>query len=144
MKGVIATPVVSLTAGTTILKVSTSNSTNENNRNALSPGGPSEPTGATANRTTLTVALNITGLNANEQVTLTLSSTDLNGLFTNDATQNGETGQLGQMIINLNANNDGNLNTTVNRAYWASMKAGNFVITAEVKRQDGTVIGRRH
>ncbi|MFA0758692.1 MAG: hypothetical protein NOOUEUKL_001358 [Candidatus Fervidibacter sp.] len=125
-----------------MLKVSTSNDTNENIRNALNPGGPSQPTGATANRTTLTVALNITGLNANEQVTLTLSSTDLNGLFTNDATQNGETGQLGQMIINLNADGSGNLIRTEQRAYWASTKAGNFVITAEVKRQDGTVIGR--
>ncbi|MFA0740755.1 MAG: hypothetical protein DFNUSKGM_000862 [Candidatus Fervidibacter sacchari] len=142
MKGVTAVPVVSLTAGTTILKVSTSNDTNENIRNALNPGGPSQPTGATANRTTLTVALNITGLNANEQVTLTLSSTDLNGLFTNDATQNGETGQLGQMTINLNADGSGNLIRTEQRAYWASTKAGNFVITAEVKRQDGTVIGR--
>jgi adhesin/invasin len=142
MKGVTVTPVISLTAGTTILKVSTSNDTNENNRNALNPGGPSEPTGTTANRTTLTVTLNITGLNANEQVTLTLSSTDLNGLFTVTAAQNGETGPLGRMDINLNADGSGNLNTTVQRAYWASTKAGNFVITAEVKRQNGTVIGR--
>jgi hypothetical protein len=142
MKGVTVTPVISLTAGTTILKVSTSNDTNENNRNALNPGGPSLPTGTTANRTTLTVTLNITGLNANEQVTLTLSSTDLNGLFTVTAAQNGETGPLGRMDINLNADDSGNLNTTVQRAYWASTKAGNFVITAEVKRQNGTVIGR--
>jgi hypothetical protein len=142
MKGVTVTPVISLTADRTILKVSTSNDTNENNRNALNPGGPSEPTGTTANRTTLTVTLNITGLNANEQVTLTLSSTDLNGLFTVTAAQNGETGPLGQMDINLNADGSGNLNATVQRAYWASTKAGNFVITAEVKRENGTVIGR--
>jgi len=142
MKGVTVTPVISLTAGTTTLKVSTSNDTNENNRNALNPGGPSEPTGTTANRTTLTVTLNITGLNANEQVTLTLSSTDLNGLFTVTAAQNGETGPLGRMDINLNADGSGNLNATVQRAYWASTKAGNFVITAEVKRQNGAVIGR--
>jgi hypothetical protein len=142
MKGVTVTPVISLTADRTILKVSTSNDTNENNRNALNPGGPSEPTGTTANRTTLTVTLNITGLNANEQVTLTLSSTDLNGLFTVTAAQNGETGPLGRMDINLNADGSGNLNATVQRAYWASTKAGNFVITAEVKRENGTVIGR--
>jgi hypothetical protein len=145
MKGVTVTPVISLTADRTILKVSTSNDTNEDNRNALDPGGPSLPIDDPfnpANRTTLTVTLNITGLNANEQVTLTLSSTDLNGLFTNDATQNGETGPLGRMDINLNAGGSGNLNATVQRAYWASTKAGNFVITAEVKRQNGTVIGR--
>jgi hypothetical protein len=142
MKGVTVTPVISLTADRTILKVSTSNDTNENNRDALDAGGPSLPTGGT-NRTTLTVTLNITGLNANEQVTLTLSSTDLNGLFTEDTTQDGDTGELGRMDINnLNADGNGNLNTTVQRAYWASTKAGNFVITAEVKRENGTVIGR--
>jgi adhesin/invasin len=145
MKGVTVTPVISLTANRTILKVSTSNDTNEDNRNALDPGGPSLPIDDPfnpANRTTLTVTLNITGLNPNEQVTLTLSSTDLNGLFTVTAAQNGETGPLGRMDINLNADDSGNLNTTVQRAYWASTKAGNFVITAEVKRQNGTVIGR--
>jgi hypothetical protein len=45
MKGVTVTPVISLTADRTILKVSTSNDRNEDNRNALDPGGPSEPTG---------------------------------------------------------------------------------------------------
>jgi hypothetical protein len=151
MKGVTVTPVISLTADRTILKVSTSNDENEDNRNALDPGGPSLPTGTTANRTTLTVTLNITGLNANEQVTLTLSSTDLNGLFTNNADQDDETGKLGQTDPitkddsdqDLKADSDGKLNATVTRAYWASTKAGNFVITAEVKRkEDGTVIGR--
>jgi hypothetical protein len=145
MKGVTVTPVISLTADRTILKVSTSNDTNENNRNALDPGGPSQPTGVDANRTTLTVALNITGLNRREQVTLTLtlSSTDLNGLFVfvKDSTTERE---LGQIDINISetADGDGNLDKTVQCAYWASTKAGNFVITAEVKRQNGTVIGR--
>jgi protocatechuate 3,4-dioxygenase beta subunit len=142
MKGVTVTPIIQLTAAATELKVSTSNDTNENNRNALNPGGPSNPQGANANRTTLTVTLNITGLSANEPVTLTLSSTDLNGLFTNDETQNGETGQLGSLTVPLNADGGGNLNTSVPMAYWASTKAGNFVITAEVKRQNGQVIGQ--
>jgi hypothetical protein len=139
MKGVTVTPVISLTADRTILKVSTSNDKNEDNRNPLNPGGPSLPTGDT-NRTTLEVKLEITGLNNGEQVTLTLSSTDLNGLFVfvKDSTTERN---LGQIDISETADN-GNLNKTVQCAYWASTKAGNFVITAEVKRQNGTVIGR--
>jgi adhesin/invasin len=144
MKGVTVTPVISLTADRTILKVSTSNDTNENNRNALNPGGPSEPTGTTANRTTLTVTLNITGLNRLRRSHPHSFLHRLERLVHFSKQTTTERTGLGQIDIDISgtADGSGNLNTTVQRAYWASTKAGNFVITAEVKRQNGTVIGR--